>query len=58
MNAKQQNKNTAIVTGSTRGIGKETASLLLKKGVNVTVSSRNQDNVQNVIKEFQLRFPS
>ena len=58
MNAKQQNKNTAIVTGSTRGIGKETASLLLKKGVNVTISSRNQDSVQKVIKEFQLRFPS
>ena len=59
MKAKQQkNKNTAIVTGSTRGIGKETALLLLEKGVNVTISSRNQDSVQNVIKEFQVRFPS
>lgn len=58
MKPKQQNENTAIITGSTRGIGKETALLLLKKGVNVTISSRNQDSVQNVTKEFQLRFPS
>jgi len=58
MKAKQQNENTAIITGSTRGIGKETALLLLKKGVNVIISSRNQDSVQNVTKEFQLRFSS
>ena len=38
---------TAIVTGSTRGIGKETALLLLKNGMNVVISSKSQDNVDN-----------
>ena len=32
MNFAEQDKYTAIVTGSTRGIGKETALLLLQKG--------------------------
>ena len=32
MNSAKQGKYTAIVTGSTRGIGKETAILLLKNG--------------------------
>ena len=35
MNLTKQTKYTAIVTGSTRGIGKETALLLLKNGINV-----------------------
>jgi short-subunit dehydrogenase len=35
MNLTTQTKYTAIVTGSTRGIGKETALLLLKNGINV-----------------------
>ena len=51
-------KQTAIVTGSTRGIGKETALLLLKKGLNVVISSKSQDNVQNAIQEIHDKFPS
>ncbi len=38
-------KQTAIVTGSTRGIGKETALLLLNNGINVILSSKSQDSV-------------
>ena len=49
---------TAIVTGSTRGIGKETALLLLKKGLNVFISSRSQQSIDNVIQEIHDRFPS
>jgi 3-oxoacyl-[acyl-carrier protein] reductase len=51
-------KQTAIVTGSTRGIGKETALLLLQKGLNVIISSRNQQSVDNVIQEIHNKFPS
>ena len=49
---------TSIVTGSTRGIGKETALLLLKNGMNVIISSRSQENVDNVIQEVYTNFPS
>ena len=54
----KQTGYTAIVTGSTRGIGKETALLLLKNGLNVIISSRSQENVENVIQEIHDKFPS
>jgi 3-oxoacyl-[acyl-carrier protein] reductase len=41
---------TAIVTGSGRGIGKETAILLAKKGVNVVVCSRTQSEIDETVK--------
>ena len=37
---KQEAKKTAIITGSGRGIGKETAIILAKKSLNVLVCSR------------------
>jgi short-subunit dehydrogenase len=58
MNFAEQDKYTAIVTGSTRGIGKETALLLLQKGLNVIISSRSQQSVDNVIQEIHDKFPS
>jgi 3-oxoacyl-[acyl-carrier protein] reductase len=58
MNFAEQDKYTAIVTGSTRGIGKETALLLLQKGLNVFISSRSQQSVDNVIQEIHDKFPS
>lgn len=58
MNLTNQTQRTALVTGSTRGIGKETALLLLKKGLNVIISSRSQDGVDNVIEEILDKFPS
>ena len=58
MNFTEQDKYTAIVTGSTRGIGKETALLLLQKGLNVIISSRSQQSVDNVIQEIHDKFPS
>ena len=54
----EQDNYTAIVTGSTRGIGKETALLLLQKGLNVIISSRSQQSVDNVIQEIHDKFPS
>jgi 3-oxoacyl-[acyl-carrier protein] reductase len=44
---------TAIVTGSGRGIGKETAVLLTRKGANVVVCSRTDSEVRSVVKEIQ-----
>lgn len=49
---------TAIVTGSTRGIGKETALLLLDNGMNVIISSKSQDSVDNAIQDIYIKFPS
>lgn len=43
----------AIVTGSTSGIGKKIAELLLKEGCKVTVCSRNEENVNRTVKEFE-----
>jgi 3-oxoacyl-[acyl-carrier protein] reductase len=58
MSLTNQTQRTALVTGSTRGIGKETTLLLLKKGLNVIISSRSQDSVDNVIEEILDKFPS
>jgi 3-oxoacyl-[acyl-carrier protein] reductase len=58
MNLEKQTQRTALITGSTRGIGKETALLLLQKGLNVIISSRSQDNVENIIEEILDKFPS
>jgi 3-oxoacyl-[acyl-carrier protein] reductase len=58
MNLEKQTQRTVLITGSTRGIGKETALLLLQKELNVIISSRSQDNVNNVIEEIHDKFPS
>lgn len=42
---------TAIVTGSGRGIGRETALLLAKKGMDVVICSRTQGEVDKVVGE-------
>ncbi len=42
----------AIVTGSSRGIGKETAKLLARQGAKVVVSSRKPDACEAVVQEI------
>src|SRR5690349_4615011 len=42
---------TAIVTGSGRGIGKATALLLAKNGVNVVICSRTKNEIDNAVNE-------
>ena len=44
---------TAIVTGAGRGIGKETALMLAKKGMNVAVCSRTQSEIDGVVDEIK-----
>ncbi len=43
---------TAIVTGSTRGIGRAIASALLSRGANVVVSSRTPEHVERAVQEL------
>ena len=47
------NLKTALVTGGGRGIGKETAILLSKKGLNVIVCSRTQKELDSAVKEIK-----
>ena len=47
------NLNTALVTGGGRGIGKETAILLSKKGLNVIICSRTQKEIDSAVKEIK-----
>ena len=49
---KQEHKKTAIITGSGRGIGKETAVILAKKAVNVVVTSRTQSEINSTVEEI------
>jgi 3-oxoacyl-[acyl-carrier protein] reductase len=46
----EEKKKTAIITGSSRGIGKETAIILAKnKAVNVVVCSRTETEINSVV---------
>jgi 3-oxoacyl-[acyl-carrier protein] reductase len=49
---KQEVKTTAIITGSGRGIGKETAIILAKKSVNVVICSRTQSEINSAVEEI------
>jgi 3-oxoacyl-[acyl-carrier protein] reductase len=49
----RQAEKTAIITGSGRGIGRETAILLAKRGVNVVVCSRTNSEVNSVKEEIE-----
>ena len=49
---KIQNK-TAIITGSSRGIGKETAIQLADNVRNLVVCSRTQSEIDSVVKEIE-----
>jgi NAD(P)-dependent dehydrogenase (short-subunit alcohol dehydrogenase family) len=44
---------TAIVTGSSRGIGKQTALKLAQMGINVVICSRNQAAIETVAEEIR-----
>ena len=46
------NGKTAIVTGSTKGIGRAIAEALLREGLNVCVSARQADEVERVVGEL------
>lgn len=47
---------TAIITGSSRGIGKTIAEELAKKGVNVVIVGRDEQTVSEVANEIEEKF--
>ena len=52
------NNKTALVTGSTRGIGKAIAIELAKEGVNVLINGRNDEEVERIVNEIKSDFPT
>ncbi|WNS45511.1 SDR family NAD(P)-dependent oxidoreductase [Paenibacillus sp. MMS20-IR301] len=51
------NNKTALVTGSTRGIGKAIAVELAKEGVNVLINGRKRDEAERVVREIKSAYP-
>lgn len=49
---------TALVTGSTKGIGKAIAIELAKEGVNVLINGRHFEDVERTVNEIKLNFPA
>ena len=49
----EESKKTAIITGSGRGIGRATAILLAKHGVNVVVCSRTENEINSLVYEIK-----
>lgn len=49
---------TALVTGSTKGIGKAIAFELAREGVNVLVNGRNKQEVERTVHELKAEFPA
>jgi 3-oxoacyl-[acyl-carrier protein] reductase len=47
------NHDTVLVTGGGRGIGKETAILLSKKGLNIIICSRTLEEIESTVKEIK-----
>ncbi|MEJ2248567.1 MAG: SDR family NAD(P)-dependent oxidoreductase [Candidatus Lokiarchaeota archaeon] len=47
---------TAIITGSTSGIGKKMAEIFLKEGCKVAICSRSEEHVNTTLSEFKPEF--
>ncbi|AWP27478.1 SDR family NAD(P)-dependent oxidoreductase [Paenibacillus sp. Cedars] len=52
------NHKTALVTGSTKGIGKAIAMELAKEGVHVLINGRNEDEVERTVHEIKSNYPA
>jgi 3-oxoacyl-[acyl-carrier protein] reductase len=51
------NNKTALITGSTKGIGKAIAFELAKEGVSVLINGRNYEKVEQIVNEIKAKFP-
>ncbi|MEM9544474.1 MAG: SDR family oxidoreductase [Bacteroidota bacterium] len=47
----------AVVTGSTKGIGKAIVEILVSKGINVAICSRNESEINGFIKDLKASSP-
>jgi len=52
------NNKTALVTGSTKGIGKAIAIELAREGVHVLINGRNDEEVERTVNEIKSKFPN
>jgi 3-oxoacyl-[acyl-carrier protein] reductase len=52
---KLQNE-TALITGSTSGIGKKMVEVFLREGCKVAICSRNKDHIEATLKELKPKF--
>ncbi|KWX83222.1 oxidoreductase [Paenibacillus riograndensis] len=52
------NNKTALVTGSTKGIGKAIAIELAKEGVNVLINGRSYEEAERTVNEIKSNFPA
>lgn len=48
---------TALITGSTKGIGKEIAIEMAKEGTNVIINGRKEETAEKVVDEIKAKFP-
>ena len=48
----------ALITGSTKGIGKAIAIEMAREGTDVIINGRNEAEVTKVVKEIQTMFPN
>lgn len=47
----------AVITGSTKGIGRAIAEMLASKGINIAICARSKDDVSSCIKEISSAYP-
>lgn len=52
------NHKTALVTGSTKGIGKAIAIELAREGVHVLINGRNEEEVERTVHKIKSEFPA
>ncbi|NNF22673.1 MAG: SDR family NAD(P)-dependent oxidoreductase, partial [Saprospiraceae bacterium] len=48
---------TALITGGTKGIGLGIAHAMMQNGMNVVITGRTQESVNNVVKELDAVYP-
>lgn len=57
MNSRELSERTVIVTGGSKGIGKETARQFTVAGANVAICSRNRDEITSAAEEIDQDTP-
>ena len=50
------NGKTALVTGSSKGIGKSIAYEFSKQGANVIITARNQNEINEIVKNIKTKY--
>jgi len=53
LNPKNTQNRTALITGSGRGIGRETAIILARQVENIVVCSRTKNEINEVVKDIE-----